>query len=91
MLALWAGSAVLADVVAGTYVLERWKGVAPIYSIFAVTVCATVLLADDIRRVRWFLVGSFCSALVASFVFTPAGVMGMVEKSATATTDSEFE
>jgi len=91
LLALWGFSAVLADYVAQTYVLDRWKGVAPIYSIFAVTVCATVLLSDDIKRVRWFLVGAFLSALIASFVFTPAAVVESAAKSGGgATSDSAF-
>lgn len=90
LLALWAGSAVLADFAAGTYFLERWKGVAPIYSIFAVTVCATVLLAEDISRFRWFLVGAFISALIASFVFTPAAVVESAARSGDATSDSAF-
>jgi hypothetical protein len=91
LLALWAGSAVLADFVAGTYLLDRWKGIAPIYSIFSVTVCATVLLVDDISRFRWFLVGSFISALIASFVFTPAGVMVMAEKTSESAIVTAFD
>jgi len=91
LLALWAGSAVLADFVAGTYLLDRWKGIAPIYSIFAVTVCSTVLLADDISRFRWFLVGSFISALIASFVFTPAGVMAMAEETSESAIVTAFD
>jgi hypothetical protein len=91
LLALWAVSAVVADWLAHTYSLERWKGIAPIYSLFAVAVCAAVLLADDLRRIRWFIVGAFISALVATFVFTPAGVAETVERSSTgASIDSAF-
>ena len=84
LLALWGAFAVTSDWLNGIYpIVERWKTWAPIYSLFAVSVCASVLLADDIWRFRWFLVGAFISAVIASFVFTPAAVAEMASSNST--------
>ena len=73
---LWFLGACLADIYYGSYLPLALKGIATPIVYFCSIVCCYALLRDDLRNVRWFVLGVAISYIVSTFVFQRATTVG---------------
>jgi len=67
---LWAAFALITDGLIHHKEAEiLLKGVAPVYSLFAVSVCTVILLHDRFPRLSWYIVGAALSYVLSTVVF----------------------
>ena len=75
---LWMIFSILSFIKNNNDFILSLKAIAPVYSLFAVSVCAFVLLVDKYNRIKWFLIGFFLSSILSIFIFQPGyGVVNM--------------
>lgn len=74
---LWAASAIATDLYRGTYTSSMLKGVAAPLSVMMMVPCFYLLLRDDIRRMKWAILG-FCVTTFLSIYVVQTGVTTMV-------------
>ena len=77
LLTIWGVCALMVDALVYYKAMEDvLKGVAPVYSVFSVSICVIVLLHDHLRRLNWIIVGMALSYVLSTIIFQRGAFVG---------------
>lgn len=77
---LWLVSAIATDIYRNVEMYDMLRGCFAIPFMGVMLVCGFALLHDDLMRLRWVVLGTFLSSLVAIFIFKPQVLYAMADK-----------
>ena len=66
---VWMLFVIISNIYNENQFVTSLKAFATVYSIFSISVCSFMLLYDKFDRIKWFLVGLFCSLILSIFIF----------------------